>query len=63
MHTVSGGASEEEEKIRSWAGGGEGRPAGYGHSSGYCPHLQYSKGISALYPGESEVEHSLNILT
>lgn len=54
MPTVSGGASAEEEKIRSWAGGGEGRPAGYGHSSGHCPHLQYSKGISALYPGESD---------
>lgn len=54
MCCVSGGASEEEEEIGGRAGGGEGRPAGHGHSSWQCAHLQYSKGSTALYPGESE---------
>lgn len=52
---VLGGSSEEEEEIGGRAGGGEGRPVGDGHSSGQCAHLQYSKGSTALYPGECKV--------
>lgn len=52
---VLGGSSEEEEEIGGRAGGGEGRPVGDGHSSGKCAHLQYSKGSTALYPGECKV--------
>lgn len=58
MCCVSGGASEEEEEIRGRAGGGEGRPVGDGHSSGHCAHLQYSKGSTALYPGEFDTCHT-----
>lgn len=56
MCCVSGGASEEEEEIGGGAGGGEARPVGDGHSSGHCAHLQYSKGSTALYPGEFDID-------
>lgn len=59
MCCIAGGPSEEEEEIGGGAGGGEGRFVGDGHSSGHCAHLQYSKGSTALYPGESEVYTTL----
>lgn len=57
-----GRASEEEEEIGGSVGGGEGRPAGDGHSSGHGPHLQHSQGSSALYPGEWRADaHSFSL--